>query len=126
LPSIPDFNVFRGDGNGKENVDGTYLVCKYFANYTTNITNSITVKLFLDGVEKTGLTWSNDSTIISLKENNKTHEVYLTISDNYYSGSNSTVKTVLPSERILNVASDGKSLAIGKKASANTNGLFEC
>lgn len=131
LPSFSGFEVFRTEEDGEANPDGAFLTCSYSVDYTTNIdgnNNSITVKLFLDGTEKPDLIWSNGSTTFSLGDNTTTHEVYLTIEDNYYSGSNSAVKTVLPAERILNVASHGKGIAIGKKANATaqSTGLFEC
>lgn len=125
-PSFREFNIYRSNGDGKEDEKGTYISYTYTPSYKTILDNSITVSLYVNGTSTNARKIKDVYISTSTFSSTSTHQAYLTISDSFYTGQPTPTKTILTAERILNVAPDGKSLAIGKKAGQGTGGLFEC
>lgn len=125
-PSFSSFQVYRTNNNGVEASDGQYIKSVYEVSFTSikinNVEqNDVVVKLYVDNIDNGEYT-SNE--VVGLNSSTSTHQVYLTIEDNFYKGQSTPIKTILTAERILNVAPGGTGIAIGKKASSN--GGFEC
>lgn len=122
-PYFASFNAYRANSDGSANVNGTYLLCTYKANYSSvGGKNTITVTVKGVGSNKTA---SNGRLLIDLSGNTtSTYQVSAVVSDKYGGQASSRTVMVFGETRILNITKNGTGFAIGKIAESNE--LFEC
>lgn len=126
-PYFTYFNVYRSNSSGTANISGSYITYEYQVNYSTVAnTNSPTVKIYCNGtLIKTVSGASGKYTTTSTYSTGAQHNLYAVVTDTYGGSQTSSVESVYPSGKILNIASGGESMGIGGLA-PTTSGTFGC